>query len=400
MPTLLIKGSYPLIGGRSDGDTVHFQPDKKEEWQLVPGPHNVQHNGSGQAKLRLDAIDALETHSSRTGPEVHQPLLHAHAARDELTRWLGFTDVQLPDPANRVTLSDQRDGLDVPRPKIAHKIDDHSKRALAYGHALARRIWQHLEDTAGATEVEPLQPTLKFNGGRARPAYGRQTGRSALSRTVTVTTRLVIARHGEARCNTAGRVGGPKTCTGLTDAGRFQIERLAARLAAEQDAGNPVGAVYAGPRRRLQESGRLLADGLGLPLLTDPGLDGPRHGQADGMLWREVEASFRGAPYAHPNRPCAPDAEPWNSYLTRVTRHLAGLLERHDGGHVLLAAHGETLHAVCRLLLGIPVSRSPVMGFGATHAGLTRFELRRDDFGDTRWILAVLNDTAHLRGPG
>ncbi|MFE9629390.1 nuclease [Streptomyces sp. NPDC006463] len=94
MPMLLIKGSYHLIGGRSDGDTVHFQPDKKEEWKLVPGPHEVQRNGSGKAKLRLDAIDALETHYSRTGPEVHQPLLHAHAARDELTRWLGFTDVQ------------------------------------------------------------------------------------------------------------------------------------------------------------------------------------------------------------------------------------------------------------------------------------------------------------------
>lgn len=94
MPMLLIKGSYHLIGGRSDGDTVHFQPDKKEEWKLVPGPHRVQRNTAGKAKLRLDAIDTLETHYARSGPEVHQPWLHARAARDELTKWLGFTSVQ------------------------------------------------------------------------------------------------------------------------------------------------------------------------------------------------------------------------------------------------------------------------------------------------------------------
>lgn len=99
MPMLLIKGSYHLIGGRSDGDTVHFQPDKKEEWNLVPGPHKVERNGSGKAKLRLDAIDTLETHYSRDGnPEVHQPWLHGRAARDALTDWLGFTTVdRLPD---------------------------------------------------------------------------------------------------------------------------------------------------------------------------------------------------------------------------------------------------------------------------------------------------------------
>ncbi|MFG2334297.1 thermonuclease family protein [Streptomyces sp. NPDC048604] len=95
MPMLLIKGSYHLIGGRPDGDTVQFTPDKKEEWELVPGPHKVEHNTSGKGRLRLDAIDTLETHYSRNGnPEVHQPWLHGRAARDELTNWLGFTSVE------------------------------------------------------------------------------------------------------------------------------------------------------------------------------------------------------------------------------------------------------------------------------------------------------------------
>ncbi|MFJ7157246.1 thermonuclease family protein [Streptomyces sp. NPDC101118] len=96
---LLIKGSYHILNGRSDGDTIHFKPDKKEEWALVPGPHKVEHNTAGKGRLRLDAVDTLETHYTRNGnPEVHQPLLHARAARDELTDWLGFTTVdRAPD---------------------------------------------------------------------------------------------------------------------------------------------------------------------------------------------------------------------------------------------------------------------------------------------------------------
>lgn len=104
MPLLLIKGSYQVIGARPDGDTVHFTPDDPTEWDLVGGIHRVEHNASGKAWLRLDAIDALETHYSRTGPEVHQPLTYGHAAQDELLSWLGFTNVQRA-PDEKVTAS-------------------------------------------------------------------------------------------------------------------------------------------------------------------------------------------------------------------------------------------------------------------------------------------------------
>ncbi|MEV0905454.1 GMC family oxidoreductase [Streptomyces hokutonensis] len=96
----------------------------------------------------------------KTGSELQQALNH------RVTRMLRFSysTEQLPNPANRVTLSDELDALDVPRPKITYQIDDYSKAALAYGHSVARRIWQYLENTAGAEEVDPLQPTLKYKG--------------------------------------------------------------------------------------------------------------------------------------------------------------------------------------------------------------------------------------------
>jgi endonuclease YncB( thermonuclease family) len=93
MTMLLIKGSFQVKGTQPDGDTVHFTPDDPTEWNLVGGGRReVKHDAVGRGTLRLDAIDALETHY---GPgRVHQPLQFAHAARDELLKWLGFTDVQ------------------------------------------------------------------------------------------------------------------------------------------------------------------------------------------------------------------------------------------------------------------------------------------------------------------
>lgn len=51
-----------------------------------------------------------------------------------------------------------------------------------------------------------------------------------------ITTELVFVRHGEARCNVDGRVGGPATCTGLTHLGYLQVQKAASQLAAEHRA--------------------------------------------------------------------------------------------------------------------------------------------------------------------
>ena len=64
-----------------------------------------------------------------------------------------------------------------------------------------------------------------------------------------VITRLLIARHGEARCNVAGLAGGDKTCTGLTDLGRRQVQLLAARLREEHESGTRIDVLYAAPRQ-------------------------------------------------------------------------------------------------------------------------------------------------------
>jgi hypothetical protein len=95
MPMLCIAGTYRILATEPDGDSIRFYPDDPSQWTRVPGPHDVQTNATGGAQLRLDGIDALETHyASRGSAPLHQPLEFAHKAADELLRWLGFRGVQ------------------------------------------------------------------------------------------------------------------------------------------------------------------------------------------------------------------------------------------------------------------------------------------------------------------
>ncbi|MFJ8584369.1 nuclease [Streptomyces sp. NPDC093595] len=105
MTMLPITGTFRIIGTRPDGDTLSFLPQDPAFWCDVPGKR-VKRNARGAGKIRMDAIDALETHYEGVGPEeVHQPLdLGARAARTELLRWLGFTDVVMNEE-EKVTAS-------------------------------------------------------------------------------------------------------------------------------------------------------------------------------------------------------------------------------------------------------------------------------------------------------
>jgi endonuclease YncB( thermonuclease family) len=95
MPMLCLAGTYRVIATEPDGDSIRFYPDDPAQWERVPGPHAVQTNATGGAQLRLDGIDALETHyGARGSVPLHQPLDFAHKAADELLRWLGFRGVQ------------------------------------------------------------------------------------------------------------------------------------------------------------------------------------------------------------------------------------------------------------------------------------------------------------------
>jgi len=109
---MLLRGQFvirypdqPRQGPEPDGDTVKFQPDSPALVEALPRrsgrPADI---GTRGVSVRLEAIDALETHFA----ETHQELAGANAARDELLRLLGFTNVTFfADLPNKVQSADQ-----------------------------------------------------------------------------------------------------------------------------------------------------------------------------------------------------------------------------------------------------------------------------------------------------
>ena len=97
MPVTLIKGSYRIVGASPDGDSVRFYPDDPAVWKRTRIA--VRANAGGGVQLRLDAIDALETHY--TPPHApspwRQPAALGNGAAAALLEILGFADVVRDD---------------------------------------------------------------------------------------------------------------------------------------------------------------------------------------------------------------------------------------------------------------------------------------------------------------
>lgn len=157
----------PVFPFRGPQSTLSVETFRDGDWRRTTGAFRITlgNDGWGRTEAPAAALDKIMWYpAAKQLKHYGQDLQDRLAHRVTRMMRIGYSTEQLPDPANRVTLSDQRDGLDIPRPKITYKIDDYSKRALAYGHSVARRLWQHLQDTAGAENIDPLQPTLKYNG--------------------------------------------------------------------------------------------------------------------------------------------------------------------------------------------------------------------------------------------
>jgi endonuclease YncB( thermonuclease family) len=102
MVVTLVKGSYRVMGTSPDGDSVRFYPADPDVWAA----HGiaVRANAAGGVQLRLDAIDALETHYTPPYSHLrwHQPVDLGEGAGSRLLDLLGFEEVTR-DEAGYVT---------------------------------------------------------------------------------------------------------------------------------------------------------------------------------------------------------------------------------------------------------------------------------------------------------
>jgi broad specificity phosphatase PhoE len=148
-------------------------------------------------------------------------------------------------------------------------------------------------------------------------------------------TRIILARHGETDWNREQRWQGHSDRP-LNDTGREQAEALAAELA-----GQPIAAVYSSDLVRAHETARVVADRLGLDVVTVPGLRERRFGSWEGLQDVDVERLYPGI-----NGP--PDGESRVEMLDRVLESLEAIAHANRDRTVLVVSHGGPIRAVLR----------------------------------------------------
>lgn len=168
MPFRLIKGTFHVRNYSPDGDSIRFKPDNPDLVRALNGGDKVRFNARGHVQLRIEAIDALETHYNPQsgGGTLHQPLGLANQALDHLLAFVGITDVEW-DSTHRTVL-DARDN--VPGYILSRSVEKYG-RPIAFLFAG--------EDVADdgrnvRLEVDRLRESYNYealSGGFAYPTY-------------------------------------------------------------------------------------------------------------------------------------------------------------------------------------------------------------------------------------
>ncbi|HTZ09035.1 MAG TPA: histidine phosphatase family protein [Acidimicrobiales bacterium] len=222
---------------------------------------------------------------------------------------------------------------------------------------------------------------------------GPPPGMRSVAPTPETATRLVLVRHGEARCNVEGVVGGERGCTGLTDAGRAQARALHARLAATGELAR-ADALVASVLPRALETAALIAPavGGGAPAAADCGVCELHPGEADGLDWDTFRRRYGEPDFARfPDTAVAPGGESWGGFVDRATAALAALAGAHPGGLVVVVCHAGVVEA--SMVRFLPVAPGTRPGLATTHTSLTEWAAE-----DGWWRLVRYNDAAHLAG--
>ena len=107
----------------------------------------IGNDGWGRLEIPTKSIDSL-FFQDNTVPPLLLGKAFKEKLRDRLTRMMRIScsTEQLPLPENRVTLSDKKDELGLPRPQITYHVDDYSKKALENASAVARKILGAISD--------------------------------------------------------------------------------------------------------------------------------------------------------------------------------------------------------------------------------------------------------------
>ncbi len=196
-------------------------------------------------------------------------------------------------------------------------------------------------------------------------------------------TRLYLIRHAQGEENVDPSAGGD---AGLTEVGREQARRLAARLARQG-----LDAVYSSPLRRALETAEAVAQAAGLDVRVIDDLRelGLREGE-DASAYNSVAAeAIKRRLLAHPTWDAFPGAEDRLAFRRRVVGAMDRVIVEQPGRRVAVVCHGGVIQTYVAHVLGLDID-FPFYAFNASVTSIRALGERR--------ALWRLNDIAHLDG--
>jgi probable phosphoglycerate mutase len=201
-------------------------------------------------------------------------------------------------------------------------------------------------------------------------------------------TRIVAVRHGETVWNAEMRMQGQLDTT-LSERGRRQAAR-----AAEALSGEGIEAIVSSDLVRAFDTAAAIADSVGLPVATDPGLRERRFGVFQGYTYAESDALWplEAVRWRRHDPEFAPDGgESLVDFNARAVAAVTAIATRARGRSILVVTHGGVLDCLYRAAsgLGLDAPRSWELGNAAINRLL---------FTGERFTLVGWSDTSHLEG--
>ena len=198
--------------------------------------------------------------------------------------------------------------------------------------------------------------------------------------------RLILIRHGASTWNDERRIQG-QLDPPLSESGRAQAERLAARLA-----GCELDGFYSSDLARAHATAQAVGAAIGRDPVLVPAFREIALGEWEGLKGTDIDQrhpELWAKWQADPRWDLVPGGEGTDAFESRVAAALAEVRERHPSGRVVVVTHGGVIQVA--LLLALGRSSNGLFPFTIENTSLTVFESRRG-----RTVVSKVNDTCHL----
>jgi 2,3-bisphosphoglycerate-dependent phosphoglycerate mutase len=206
-------------------------------------------------------------------------------------------------------------------------------------------------------------------------------------------TRLVLVRHGESKTTVARVIGGHRTCSGLSELGRQQAERLRDRLLVGKEIAADV--LISSQYSRARETAEIIAPALGgLEVIEDAGFGEHDPGpDCDGMGFDDyIERYGVGWWQGDPFGTSFPGGETIAAFQFRVGQTIRRTIDAYNDKTIVVSCHGGVIDAALRLALKAPPTGA--FEIQTLNTSITELLLVKDN----HWRLIRYNDVGHLVG--